>query len=187
MKFRNAAALIVGCALAVACSTSDPLGSQSGADLPVESVDGDLSPLTEPVAQTSTDVGPAEPEEAGVPAEPGSSGSEITVVRNAAVFTVDDDLPAAEAFAYDADGVIIAVGSQADVIAQAGANPRVIDAGGKMVLPGFQDVHVHVPEAGINENLCLLEPDGTIEAYEEALYGCVEEQPHSAASIRFAR
>lgn len=110
------------------------------------------------------------------PAE--SSG--VTVVLNAAVYTVDLNRPEAEAFAYDADGIIIAVGSRDEVLAASGQNPAVIDADGQMVLPGFQDPHVHVPEAGLNEALCLLDPGLSIEEYEDALAGCVDEQPDTA-------
>ncbi len=154
--------------MAAACAASDSTGDPSESETPTETLEGEPIPDTEALA--TDPVLPTEP-------DPGVAG--ITVVRNAAVFTVDTNQPTAEAFAYDATGLIIAVGSETDVIAQAGANPTVIDAAGNMVLPGFQDTHLHVPEAGINENLCLLEPGETIEVYEEALYGCVEEQPGS--------
>ena len=106
-----------------------------------------------------------------------SSGDDITVVTNADVYTADDQGTHAEAFAFDAEGVIIAVGTEEDVRNAAGADATEIDAGGDLVLPGFQDTHVHVPEAGINEGLCFLEPNQTFDAYEEALAGCVAEQP----------
>jgi hypothetical protein len=106
----------------------------------------------------------------------GISGSGITVVVNADVYTVDPDQPVAEAFAYDADGVIIAVGTETDVLAEAGDDATLIDAGGHMVLPGFQDLHVHVPEAGINEGLCLLDPGLTLDEYADAIAACADEQ-----------
>lgn len=101
------------------------------------------------------------------------------IVVDAVVHTVNADQPTAEAFAYDEDGVIIAVGTEAEVWAAAGEDATVIDAGGKMVLPGFEDTHVHVPEAGINEGLCLLDPGLTLDEYEIALEGCADEQPDS--------
>ncbi len=73
--------------------------------------------------------------------------------------------------------MIIAVGTEAEVLEEAGEDATEIDAGGNFVLPGFQDTHVHVPEAGINEGLCLLEPNESIAVYEETLAGCVAEQP----------
>jgi predicted amidohydrolase YtcJ len=108
-----------------------------------------------------------------------TDGSGITVVANAAVYTVDGSNPTAEAFAYDARGTIIAVGRTADVLGAAGDDAIVIDAGGRMVLPGFQDAHVHVPEAGINEGLCLLDPGLSLVDYEVLLRECADEQPDS--------
>ena len=46
------------------------------------------------------------------------------------------------------NGKIIAVGSDADTKPLIGPNTRVIDAGGKLVLPGFNDAHVHFLETG---------------------------------------
>jgi hypothetical protein len=113
--------------------------------------------------------------------EPGRSPSGITesgvtVVVNADVYTVDPSQPSAEAFAYDTDGVIIAVGAESSVRQIAGADATLIDAGGRMVLPGFQDVHLHVPEAGINEGLCLLDPGLTLDEYADEIADCAEEQ-----------
>ncbi len=90
------------------------------------------------------------------------AGRGIVVVVNAKVFTVNRDQPEAAAFAYDQHGLIIAVGNEAKVMAAAGAQPTIIDARGNRVLPGFQDTHVHVPEAGINSGLCPLEPGQTL-------------------------
>ncbi len=82
--------------------------------------------------------------------------SRITVITNAKVYTVDPNQLWAESFAYDREGVIIAVGDIDDVLAEAGPDPLILDAGENMVLPGFQDPHVHVPEAGINAGLCFM-------------------------------
>lgn len=106
----------------------------------------------------------------------GSSAATTTVVVNAVVHTVDGAAAPAEAFAYDARGEIIAVGSEDQVFAAAGDTATIIDAGGHMVLPGFQDPHVHVPEAGINEGLCLLDPGLTLDEYADEIAACAEEQ-----------
>ncbi|MFE3451520.1 amidohydrolase [Nonomuraea sp. NPDC059194] len=60
-------------------------------------------------------------------------------VRNARIHTVDDALPEAEALAVR-DGRIVWVGADADAPAAA----ETIDAGGRLVLPGFVDAHNHV-------------------------------------------
>ena len=103
-----------------------------------------------------------------------------TVVVNAEVYTLDPKRPWAEALAYSGDGVLLAVGDEDEVRGQAGDDPKVVDAGGRMVLPGFQDAHLHVPEAGINENLCLLPPGLTIARYERLIADCAAEQPDAS-------
>jgi predicted amidohydrolase YtcJ len=69
------------------------------------------------------------------------------IVTNANVWTVDSKLPKAQAVAIIGDR-IVAVGSQADVQGWRGASTRVIDAAGKLVLPGFNDAHVHFVSGG---------------------------------------
>ena len=69
------------------------------------------------------------------------------VIRNARVWTVDPARPEAEAVAVLGDR-IVAVGSNADVDAWRGPRTRVVDAGGKRLLPGFNDAHVHFVDGG---------------------------------------
>src|SRR5205085_6482117 len=69
------------------------------------------------------------------------------IVTNANVWTVDGKLPRAQAVATIGER-IVAVGSQADVQGWRGASTRVIDAGGRLVLPGFNDAHVHFVSGG---------------------------------------
>jgi predicted amidohydrolase YtcJ len=45
---------------------------------------------------------------------------------------------------------ISAIGDSAEVLASAGPSTRVVRAPGRLVLPGFQDSHVHAPFAGRN-------------------------------------
>jgi predicted amidohydrolase YtcJ len=53
-----------------------------------------------------------------------------------------------------ADGRIVAVGDDADVLALRGARTEVVDVAGGLVLPGFQDAHVHPVMAGVDMNRC---------------------------------
>jgi predicted amidohydrolase YtcJ len=64
------------------------------------------------------------------------------IVHNGKVLTVDEKFSVAEAVAVR-DGKIVAVGSSADVLKRKGPKTRVIDAGGKTVLPGLYDSHTH--------------------------------------------
>lgn len=45
-------------------------------------------------------------------------------------------------------GKIVAVGSDADTKSLIGPGTRVIDAGGRLIIPGFNDAHVHFLETG---------------------------------------
>ena len=70
------------------------------------------------------------------------------IITNAKIWTVDKSLPMAQAIATLGDR-IVAVGSSTDVDAWRGPNTRVVDAGGKLLLPGFNDAHVHFVSGGM--------------------------------------
>ena len=76
------------------------------------------------------------------------------VVRNARIATGDPSRPQAQAFAVT-NGRFLAVGDDADVMAHAGSTTRVIDAGGRRLIPGLIDSHLHVIRGGLNYNLEL--------------------------------
>ena len=65
------------------------------------------------------------------------------VIRNARVYTVDAERRWAEAVAIKGDRIAW-VGDESGISAEIGPSTRVIDAGGKMLLPGFIDSHFHV-------------------------------------------
>src|SRR5262245_19471130 len=69
------------------------------------------------------------------------------VITNANIHTMDAKRDIARSIAV-LNGKIVAVGTDADTKAFIGPNTRVIDAGGKLVLPGFNDAHVHFIETG---------------------------------------
>lgn len=71
------------------------------------------------------------------------------IITNAKIWTVDNQRPKAEAVAVIGDR-IAAVGSAAEIDAWRGTATRVVDAGGKLLLPGFNDAHVHFSSAGAN-------------------------------------
>ena len=80
---------------------------------------------------------------------PQQSCTPETIIINARVHTVDPGLPAAEAIAV-CGASIARVGTTVEVKAMAGPKTRVIDAGGRLVVPGFNDAHVHLID-GANE------------------------------------
>ena len=73
----------------------------------------------------------------------GASAPDL-VIRHAKVFTNDTARPWAEAVAIKGERVV-AVGDDAAIGALAGASSRVIDAGGRVLVPGFNDARVDLP------------------------------------------
>jgi len=69
------------------------------------------------------------------------------IISNAKIWTVDPAMPQAQAVAVWGDR-IVAVGSNAEVDRWRGPKTKVIDAGGKLLLPGFNDAHVHFVGGG---------------------------------------
>lgn len=69
------------------------------------------------------------------------------IVINANIVTMDPLTPRTEALAVRR-GRVVALGSDEDICAMAGAYTCIIDAGGRLVLPGFQDTHIHLQDSG---------------------------------------
>lgn len=78
-----------------------------------------------------------------------NAGPDLVVV-NGRVYTVDESLPTAEAFAVKYDR-IVAVGSTDDITNLITSNTEVLDVGGMTVTPGFIDAHSHPAYGGIYE------------------------------------
>jgi len=76
------------------------------------------------------------------------------IIINAKVCTLDGLVPAASALAVRGD-TVLAVGTDAEVLAVAGPDARVIDAGGRRLIPGLNDSHTHLIRGGLNYNLEL--------------------------------
>src|SRR5687768_5371268 len=74
---------------------------------------------------------------------------------NGAVYTVDPARPRAQAVAVR-EGRIVAVGSDDEVRELVGPVTDVIDLKGRMLLPGFQDAHVHPASSGLEMLRCNL-------------------------------
>ncbi|HEY6274176.1 MAG TPA: amidohydrolase [Terriglobales bacterium] len=69
------------------------------------------------------------------------------IITNGKVWTVDKARPQAEALAVLGDR-IVAVGSSTEVDAWHGPQTKVVDAKGKLLLPGFNDAHTHFVDGG---------------------------------------
>jgi predicted amidohydrolase YtcJ len=81
-----------------------------------------------------------------VPAQ--SKAAADLIITNARIWTVDPSHPTAEAVAVLGDR-IAAVGSKQDVDNWRGPKTQVINADGKLLLPGFNDAHVHFVSGGM--------------------------------------
>lgn len=94
---------------------------------------------------------------------------------NGKIWTADTARPRAEALAISGDK-ILAVGSNKEILDLRDAGTSVVDLKGRMVVPGFQDSHVHFPGTSIN----AVELDGleTLEAFQNTLGGFAKSHPN---------
>nr|WP_245283070.1 amidohydrolase [Aureimonas altamirensis] len=86
-------------------------------------------------------------------AQEASMPTNEVIIINAKVSTLDRENPVAEAIAIR-DGRFLLVGSESEVRAAA-PNAEVIDAGGRRVIPGLIDSHMHIIRGGLNYNMEL--------------------------------
>jgi cytosine/adenosine deaminase-related metal-dependent hydrolase len=97
-----------------------------------------------------------------------------TVIVNARIYTVNAGQPWAEALAIGGDK-ILAVGSAKEIAAYRGPSTKVIDAQGKLILPGFVDCHIHFMEGSLgltqvdlNGSKSVAEIQKRVKAYADA-------------------
>jgi predicted amidohydrolase YtcJ len=100
-------------------------------------------------------------------------------LRNGAVYTVDAARSWARAVAV-AGGKIVCVGTDAAVARWIGGKTRVVDLGGKMLLPAFHDSHVHPISGGIESLECDLHGLETQERVLAAVGKCAAAHPDAA-------
>lgn len=96
------------------------------------------------------------------------------VFRNAKIYTVDTKQPWASAIAVR-DGKIMAVGGESDVENWSGDATKVVDLGGKLLLPGFGDTHVHPMFGGLSYSRCSMHAGQSIQDYKKVIKKCVQE------------
>ena len=92
------------------------------------------------------------------------------IITNARIYTVDENRPFAEAMAVRGGRVQFA-GSLRGALSYRGRATRVVDAGGRTVIPGMVDAHAHL--AGLGEALRTVDLVGT-KSYDEVIARVVE-------------
>ncbi|MBA4071484.1 MAG: amidohydrolase [Gemmatimonas sp.] len=105
---------------------------------------------------------------AGIPAVALAQGATPTadlIVTNARIYTSDDTRPVVQAVAV-AGGRVLFAGNAAGAMALKGAATRVLDLGGRTVIPGMIDAHGHV--AGLGDALHIVDLTGTM-SYDEVV------------------
>jgi len=102
-----------------------------------------------------------------------------TIITNAKIYTVDAKLPWAEAVAVQGDRILF-VGSAKEAMHHRAAETKVIDAGGRLVLPGMEDSHVHFVSGSGSLAMVDLAGTRTVEEVQERIRRFAAEHPESA-------
>ncbi len=98
------------------------------------------------------------------------------VIINAMVHTMDPNLPLADAVAIHGNR-IVAVGASKEIKKMAGPRTRVVDAQKRVVLPGFNDSHVHFLSGGFQLSSVDLRDAGTPQEFAERIHHFAEKLP----------
>ena len=87
------------------------------------------------------------------------------ILTNGRIYTVDDTRPVVEAVAV-ALGKVLFAGNAAGALALKNASTKVVDLGGRTVIPGMVDAHGHV--SGLGDALHIVDLTGT-SSYDEVV------------------
>jgi predicted amidohydrolase YtcJ len=101
------------------------------------------------------------------------------VLEHGALYTLDGARSWAQALAVRG-GRIVFVGPDAGLKPFLGPNTHVVDLKGRMVMPSFQDAHIHPISAGIQANSCNLEGLKSADEYVAAIKKYAAAHPHEA-------
>jgi predicted amidohydrolase YtcJ len=98
------------------------------------------------------------------------------VFTGGAVYRVTDTDPWASEVAIT-NNRITYVGNDISATSLIGPNTRVVDLNGKMLMPGFQDAHVHPVDSGMTFNQCAVFNLPKLNDLLDAIKNCVTERP----------
>ena len=109
----------------------------------------------------------------------GPAGPADLLLRGGAVYTVDGPRTWATAVGVKG-GRIVYVGSDSVPDGMIGSETEVVDLAGKMVLPGFQDGHVHLLAGGVELGECTLFTIERAAALADSIDACAVARPEAA-------
>ncbi len=105
-----------------------------------------------------------------------SALSPTLIIINARIHTMDPSRPTADAVAIYGNRVV-AIGSTREIKSMSGPQTRVIDAHGQLVLPGFNDAHVHFLSGGFQLASVDLRDADTPEEFGDRIRRFAEKLP----------
>ena len=109
----------------------------------------------------------------------GSDGPADLLLRGGAVYAVDAPRSWATAVGVKS-GRIIYVGGDSVPHGMIVPGTELVDLGGRMVLPGFQDGHVHLLAGGVELGECTLFTLGSAAAIADSIRACTEARPDAS-------
>jgi predicted amidohydrolase YtcJ len=98
------------------------------------------------------------------------------VIVNAMVHTMDPNQPVADAVAIHGNR-IMTVGASKEIRKMAGPRTRIVDAHKRVVLPGFNDSHVHFLSGGFQLSSVDLRDASTPQKFAERIHQFAEKMP----------
>jgi len=99
------------------------------------------------------------------------------VLRNGKIYTADPARSIRQSIAFTGNR-IVAVGDDPEIAPLIGPSTEVVDLGGKLVLPGLIDTHIHPIVNGENCSLAGVKP--AIEALKIKIQECLAKEPGGA-------
>ncbi len=98
------------------------------------------------------------------------------ILTGGKITTMGDERPEVEALAIR-DGIILAIGDSAGIEALAGPNTRIVQLGGRRVIPGINDTHNHMMSTGAVLTDVSLYHARSIDEIKQAVAKRVEQSP----------
>jgi predicted amidohydrolase YtcJ len=95
------------------------------------------------------------------------------ILENAVIRTMDSSLPTARALAIAGEWIVGGVGTHESAL----ASPERVDLGGRCVLPGFTDAHVHFPQWSLAQRQVRLEGAASLEEAVARVAEAVRQAP----------